>query len=188
MRGRIAILVVVSLASTSCGYYYRTVVQPPTPVAAVATAPAIFFYPPSFALLARPEAYTDDASWQSDVASIQAEWLEQVPAYANDEGVASRVFTLPANMPVPAGAIGVQITLMSMRDEHNVVYLMSDLRFVDSNGAVLFKSGVEATSKINGPMSWRGMSIDGRIALATWNLITVAMKVIKTGRIEPSED
>ena len=52
----------------------------------------------------------------------------------------------------------------------------------------LFKSGVEATSKINGPMSWRGMSIDGRIALATWNLITVAMKVIKTGRIEPSEE
>jgi hypothetical protein len=166
----------------------RLLSQPPTPVAAVATAPAIFFYQPSFAELARPEAYADDASWQRDVAQIQAEWLEQVPAYAGDEGVASRVFTLPMSLPVPAGALGVEITLISMRDEYNVVYFTADLRFVDSSGAVLFKSEVEATSKINGPMSWRGMSIDGRIALATWNLITVAMKVIKTGRIEPSED
>jgi hypothetical protein len=182
------------VASISCGHYYTTMNQPPIAVPAVATAPAVFFYAPWFGQLARPEAYTDDASWQRDVAQIQTEWLEQVPAYADDEGVASRVFTLPTNLPVPAGAIGVQITVVGLRDDYNAMtggflYLTADLRFVDSSGAILFDSRVEATSKVSGAfMGYRGMAIDGRIAFATWNLITVAMKVIKTGRIEPSQE
>jgi hypothetical protein len=95
---------------------------------------------------------------------------------------------------VPAGAIGVQITVVGLRDDYNAMtggflYLTADLRFVDSSGAILFDSRVEATSKVSGAfMGYRGMAIDGRIAFATWNLITVAMKVIKTGRIEPSQE
>jgi hypothetical protein len=175
----------------SCGYYYKTMTQPPTAVVAVATAPAVFFYPPWFGQLPRPEAYTDDPTWQRDVAQIQAEWLEQVPAYADDEGVASRVFTLPMGMPVPAGAIGVQFTVVGLRDDYSAMsggflYLTADLRFVDSSGVILFDSRVEATSKITGPVAWRGMAIDGRIAFASWNLLTVAMRVVRTGRIEPS--
>ena len=194
MQRRSLVLAFAFVVSAACGHSYSVVNQPQAAVAAMATAPAVYFYAPSFAQLPRPDAYTDDATWQRDVGQIQNEWMQQVPAFAADEGISSRVFTLPSTQPVPAGGVGCFITLLSLRDDYSVMtggylYLTADVRFVDSGGAYLFDAQVEATSKVSGAyMGYRGMAIDGRIAFATWNLITVALKVVKTGRIDPTEE
>ena len=192
MRRIASFLVVAGVLASACGYTYRTLSQPPSPAQAVTTAPTVYFLPPSFAQVPRPESYQDDATWQTDLADILLEWKDQVPAYAADAGLGGRVAVLQEGQALPAGAVGVQMTVLGLLDDYNAfsggfLYMTSNLRFIDSNGAVLFDSQVETTSKMYGPISWRSMAINGRIAFCSWALITVAFNVMHYGTIEPAE-
>jgi len=185
---------VVALVASSCGYFYKVKKQEPVDAAAIKSASTFKWRPISFAEIERlADYYESDEDWQTDIRDVQKEYLEVVTERVAEAGLAAKVSTVGLQAAVTEGVIIVPV-VKRIKQDYSVVgggydYLYVDLLFQDAaSQKTLFTGQVECTSStFFGPTGWRASSIDGRLALASWNTIAPIISVIKSQKIQPLE-
>ena len=181
------------LLCQGCGFYYKALNQEAVPPARITKAAVYHVRPPSFEKLAKPDDYETEAHWREETRALAAEFHQEVIDEAGNQGLAGRVKAVGLDEAVTSGIL-VQSEVKGIRREWNTFaggfdFLDVELTFTQlPGGEVLFKGRVEVSSKRYGPVGWRAQAFPGRMALATWNLATPLVCVIKKGKIVPPED
>jgi len=183
-------LLIVSLALfTGCTKYYKTVNQTPASFTPGANGLSFSIVPISFEGISRePGSQSYMESW--NISDVQKEWVEEVLLQIKAEEITSPVRVMESASQVTEGIL-VESKAISYRDEYSRInggylFMTVELSFTEvSTGKRLFTGSLEVSSHRLGPIQWRGVSLSGRIALASWNVVPPIMYVIKKGKIDP---
>jgi hypothetical protein len=189
-----SLVALVAVATSACGFNYKVMKQEPVDAPALAAATTFKWRPISFAEIERLEGYENDQDWKTDILDVQKEYLEIVTERVTEAGLAGKVATVSLEAAVTDGVI-IEPVVKRIRQEYNGFsggydFLYVDLLFKDATSQkVLFKGHVECTSNVAfGPIGWRARTVNGRMALASWNTIAPIISIIKNQKVDPLED
>ena len=101
-----------------------------------------------------------------------------------------KVRTLQPGQPMPTTGVLVQCTVTKIIRNYSVMgggfdHFVTDIRFINAaDNKVAYLAVVESTSKAFGFYHY---SILTRLGVASWNLVTAIIAIMKNGKIIPPE-
>ena len=176
-----------------CGFYYKALKQEAVPSARITRGGTLHVRPISFEKMSKPGDYETEKQWREETRGLIPEYNEELSDVAGGEGLSGRIKLVKPDEKVTVGIL-VEAEVVDIRRDWNAFaggfdYLVVQITFTDvASGEKLYKGQIEASSKRYGPVGWRAQAFPGRLALASWNVVTPIVSIIKSGKITPEQD
>ncbi|MFH2008582.1 MAG: hypothetical protein ABI333_18490 [bacterium] len=186
----VAALALVTFVTAGCGFKYKTLRETVYAPQVLQSAQQLYIKPLDFSRVQKTSDYSKQEDWVQDIAKWQSMFATEVNKRATEAGLGARVRTLQPGQPLPTTGVIVQCTITKIIRNYSVMgggfdHLVTDIRFLNAaDNKVLYFAIVESTSKAFG---FHHYSIVTRLGMASWNMVTALVSIMKNGRNTPPE-